>query len=64
MRVARHGRLPRTGNGFTSGVPAEPWPGIPVTVSGTGMDEIAALRDLDDRLRGREDSGGQLDALR
>jgi hypothetical protein len=29
---------------------------IPVTVSGTGVDEIAALRDLDDRRRGREDS--------
>ena len=37
---------------------------MPVTVSGTGEDEIAALRDLDDRLRGREDSGGYLDALR
>jgi hypothetical protein len=38
-----------------------PHPGrgkVSVTVSGTGEDEIAALRDLDDRVRGREDSGG------
>jgi hypothetical protein len=37
---------------------------MPQTVTGTGEDETAALRDLDDRLRGREDSGGYLDALR
>ena len=44
-----------------------PHPGrgkVPVAVSGTGEDETAALRDLDDRLRGREDFGGYLDALR
>jgi hypothetical protein len=46
----------------------EPHPGRgkhPQTVTGTGEDEIAALRDLDDRLRGipRPD-GGQMDALR
>lgn len=37
----------------------------PQTVTGTGEDEVAALRDLDDRLRGvpRPD-GGQMDALR
>ena len=37
---------------------------MPQTVAGTGEDEIAALHDLDARLRGREDSGGYLDALR
>jgi hypothetical protein len=44
-----------------------PHPGcgrLPETVTGTGENETAALRDLDDRLRGREDSGGYLDALR
>lgn len=45
-----------------------PHPGrgkAPQTVSGTGADEIAALRDLDDRLRGvPKPDGGQMDALR
>lgn len=44
-----------------------PHPGrgkVPQAVTGTGEDEIAALHDLDDRLRGRQDSGGYLDALR
>ena len=44
-----------------------PHPGrgkMPVTVSGTGEDEVAALRNLDERLRGRHDSGGALEALR
>ena len=45
-----------------------PHPGrgkVPVTVTGTGEDETAALRDLDDRLRGvpRPD-GGRMDELR
>ena len=31
---------------------------------GTGEDEMAALRDLDDRLRGCADSGSYLPALR
>ena len=38
---------------------------MPVTVSGTGVDEIAALRDLDNRLRGvPKPNGTQLDELR
>jgi hypothetical protein len=37
---------------------------MPTTVSGTGEDETAALRDLDARFRGREDTGGYLVALR
>jgi hypothetical protein len=44
-----------------------PHPGrgkAPVTVSGTGEDEIAALSAFDARLRGREDAGGNLGALR
>jgi hypothetical protein len=45
-----------------------PHPGrgkAPVTVSGTGEDEAAALRDLDDRLRGvPKPDGTQLDELR
>jgi hypothetical protein len=37
----------------------------PQTITGTGEDEIAALRDLDDRLRGvPKPHGGQMDALR
>jgi hypothetical protein len=41
-------------------------PGAPSeTVSGAGEDEIAALRDLDGRLRGvPHPDGGQLDELR
>ena len=36
-----------------------------MTVSGTGEDEAAALRDLDDRLRGvPQPDGSQMDALR
>jgi hypothetical protein len=45
-----------------------PHPGrgkIPQSVSGTGEDETAALRDLDDRLRGvPKPDGGRMDALR
>jgi hypothetical protein len=45
-----------------------PHPGrgkAPVTVSGTGEDEAAALRDLDDRLRGvPKPDGGRMDELR
>jgi hypothetical protein len=45
-----------------------PHPGrgkAPVTVSGTGEDETAALRDLDDRLRGvPKPNGTRLDELR
>jgi hypothetical protein len=45
-----------------------PHPGrgkAPVTVSGTGEDEAAALRDLDDRLRGvPKPDGTRLDELR
>jgi hypothetical protein len=45
-----------------------PHPGrgkAPVTVSGKGEDEAAALRDLDDRLRGvPKPDGTQLDELR
>jgi hypothetical protein len=45
-----------------------PHPGrgrIPVTVSGTGDDEVAALHDLDDRLRGvPKPDGTRLDELR
>jgi hypothetical protein len=37
----------------------------PHTVSGTGEDEAAALRDLDDRLRGvPKHDGGRMDELR
>jgi hypothetical protein len=36
---------------------------MPQTVTGTGEDDIAALRALDDRLRGREDADGRLDEL-
>lgn len=37
----------------------------PVTVSGHGQDEIAALRDLDDRLRGvPKPDGGRMDEIR
>jgi hypothetical protein len=37
----------------------------PTTASGTGEDETAALRDLDDRLRGvPKPAGSNLDALR
>jgi hypothetical protein len=59
---------------FDPGVPAfsvtarGPHPGrgkAPQTVSGTGEDEAAALRDLDDRLRGvPKPNGTQLDELR
>jgi hypothetical protein len=45
-----------------------PHPGrgkTPVTVSRTGEDEAAALRDLDDRLRGvHRPDGGRMDELR
>jgi hypothetical protein len=45
-----------------------PHPGrgkLPVVVSGTGEDETAALRDLDDRLRGiPKPAGAAMDALR
>jgi hypothetical protein len=45
-----------------------PHPGrgkLPQTVTGTGEDEAAALRDLDDRLRGvPKPNGGQMDELR
>jgi hypothetical protein len=38
---------------------------MPVTVSGTGEDETAALRDLDDRLRGvPQPDGNRMDELR
>jgi hypothetical protein len=38
---------------------------IPQSVSGTGDDEAAALRDLDDRLRGvPQPDGSRMDALR
>jgi hypothetical protein len=44
-----------------------PHPGrgkMPVTVSGTGEDEVAALRDLDDRLRGvPAPDGSRMDEL-
>jgi len=59
---------------FDPGVPAfsvtarGPHPGrgkAPATVSGTGEDETAALRDLDDRLRGVPKPGStRLDELR
>jgi len=44
-----------------------PHPGrgkVPQTVTGTGASEIEALRALDARLRGREDAGGNVEALR
>jgi hypothetical protein len=45
-----------------------PHPGrgrVPQTVTGTGDDETAALRDLDDRLRGvPKPDGGRMDELR
>jgi len=45
-----------------------PHPGrgkMPQTVTGTGQDEIAALRELDDRLRGvPHPDGGRLNELR
>jgi hypothetical protein len=45
-----------------------PHPGrgkAPVTVSGTGPDDVAALRDLDDRLRGvPKPDGTRMDQLR
>jgi hypothetical protein len=45
-----------------------PHPGrgkTPTTVSGTGVDEVAALSDLDDRLRGvPKPNGTQMDELR
>jgi hypothetical protein len=38
---------------------------LPQVVTGTGEDEIAALRDLDDRLRGvPKPDGSRMDALR
>jgi hypothetical protein len=38
---------------------------LPQTVTGTGEDEVAALRDLDDRLRGiPQPEGSQMDKLR
>jgi hypothetical protein len=38
---------------------------LPQTVTGRGEDEIAALRDLDDRLRGvPQPDGSRMDALR
>jgi hypothetical protein len=38
---------------------------LPQTVTGTGEDDIAALRDLDDRLRGvPQPDGSQMDELR
>lgn len=38
---------------------------LPHAVTGTGENEIAALRDLDDRLRGvPQPDGGQMDRLR
>jgi hypothetical protein len=44
-----------------------PHPGrgkIPESVTGFGQDEIAALRDLDDRLRGvHKPEGGRMDEL-
>jgi hypothetical protein len=59
---------------YDSGVPGfsvtarGPHPGrgkAPVTVSGTGEDETAALRDLDDLLRGvPKPDGTRLDELR
>ncbi len=44
-----------------------PHPGrgkVPQTVRGTGEDETAALRNLDDRLRGVPAPGGRMDELR
>lgn len=45
-----------------------PHPGrgkTPQTLTGTGADEVAALRDLDDRLRGvPKPHGGRMDELR
>jgi len=45
-----------------------PHPGrgkLPQTVTGIGIDEVAALRDLDDRLRGvPKPDGTRMDALR
>ena len=54
MPMERHGRGPNPGRGKA-----------PQTVTGTGEDATAALRDLDDRLRGvpRPD-GGRMDELR
>jgi len=38
---------------------------MPTTVSGTGVDQIAALHDLDDRLRGvPKPDGSRMDELR
>lgn len=44
-----------------------PHPGrgkVPQSVVGEGPDEVSALRDLDERLRGRLDTGGRLEELR
>ena len=53
--------------GFSVTAPG-PHPGrgnVPQTVSGKGEDEAAALRDLDDRLRGvPQPNGSQMDAMR
>jgi hypothetical protein len=52
--VVRDGRGPHPGRGK-----------IPQTVTGTGDDETAALRDLDDRLRGiPKPDGTRMDELR
>jgi hypothetical protein len=58
----------RWSDGSVSGDARGPHPGrgkAPVTVSGTGEEEAAALRDLDDRLRGvPKPAGGRMDELR
>jgi hypothetical protein len=52
------------GHGTVSAVGPTRHGQIPVSVTGTGSDELSAVGDLDERLRGRENAWGRLEALR
>jgi hypothetical protein len=57
---------PHTGQWSVTAIGPHPGRGKhPQTVTGTGEDETAALRDLDDRLRGvPKPDGGRMDEMR